>query len=200
MEPKHEETAKIVKRMGLWVKRLREETSQRKKKRSQEEVAKSVRYSRVTLSNVERAGEDSRTVNPRFDLVVGLAKAFGIRVSDLIALAEAEDPSELGDTLPRVARALDVPEERITSLMWEMTQKERLQPLGPVLREAPPISQSVKTELPSEVRREVLRLIQGVASETAVLARFAKEVSEKMSKLAWVWKCEPHEESADGGK
>ena len=43
------------------------------------------------------------------------------------------------------AQRLDVPEERITSLMWEMTQKERLQPLGPVLREAPPISQSVKT-------------------------------------------------------
>jgi len=187
----HHETEKILRRLGWWMRTLRREMQigRRGKKMAQKTVARRARCSRATVSAIEQYDRGGRLFDIHLDLIVGLAKAFDLRASDLIALCEAETVAELGDTLKRVEDRLGIPKARIRQLMEE--GKAEAVTFERVLREAPSIEEG-----PPAIEES----LETIALNLAVLRRIANEVSEQVKNLKEQLSEEKRGQQLDGQK
>ena len=111
VKAKHRETMEMVERLGACIRELRTQSLTRPM--SQGTLAKRVGYSRATLSSIESASRQVGTPNLHLDVLVGVAKAFGVRLSDLLALAEGSEFPVSKETLQRIAKAIGASERRV---------------------------------------------------------------------------------------
>jgi len=197
MNAKHIETQRLVERLGDFVKDFR--TQIRSRPLSQATLARWSGYSRVTLSGVERASGQQAAPNPHLDLLVGIAKAFGVRLSDLLALAETDGYPVPPETIARLADALNVSEDvigrSISRVGYSSDCHEGDAPCGAehgapklTLRESPRLDPDPDrlsdSSSSGDEEASLLGAIEEIGKLTSELARFMGATSDRIRHIA----------------
>ena len=179
MQSRHQDVQQPARRLGEWSRRLRAQgVPGDPSRRSQAELAGAAGVSTTTISAFERGGRQTGTANPHLDVVVGVARAHGISVSDFVALAETPLDATIDGVVTRVAEALGIPKMKIEYLRQEI-QQETLEHRDPTLvrRAAPSLEMlSDRTGQPSSALEQAVRHVE-------FMAELASEIAEELAAL-----------------